>query len=102
MASNGENGVKQTYALSETHKDVSCSGRPPHLACTDSPTQMLEKSLVETDPEIAEIMVSSAIPVPLRVLTKIQKLEIQRQRESIILIASENVTSRAVFDALGS
>src|SRR3978361_6767 len=30
------------------------------------------------------------------------KLEIQRQRESIILIASENVTSRAVFDALGS
>lgn len=32
----------------------------------------------------------------------LQKLEIQRQRESIILIASENVTSRAVFDALGS
>jgi glycine hydroxymethyltransferase len=30
------------------------------------------------------------------------KREIQRQRESIILIASENVTSRAVFDALGS
>ena len=26
----------------------------------------------------------------------------QRQRESILLIASENVTSRAVFDALGS
>lgn len=47
---------------------------------------MLEQSLVDTDPEIAEIM----------------KLEIQRQRESIILIASENVTSRAVFDALGS
>lgn len=32
----------------------------------------------------------------------LQKKEIQRQRESIILIASENVTSRAVFDALGS
>ena len=32
----------------------------------------------------------------------LQKREIQRQRESIILIASENVTSRAVFDALGS
>lgn len=31
-----------------------------------------------------------------------QTKEIQRQRESIILIASENVTSRAVFDALGS
>ncbi|TQS34231.1 hypothetical protein Golomagni_05394 [Golovinomyces magnicellulatus] len=57
-----------TYALSESHKE------------------MLHKSLVDSDPEIAEIM----------------KLEIQRQRESIILIASENVTSRAVFDALGS
>lgn len=31
-----------------------------------------------------------------------QKNEIQRQRESIVLIASENFTSRAVFDALGS
>jgi glycine hydroxymethyltransferase len=56
------------YALSGAHKD------------------MLEKSLLDTDPEVAEIM----------------KKEIQRQRESIILIASENVTSRAVFDALGS
>lgn len=57
-----------TYALPETHQ------------------HMLEKSLVETDPEIAAIM----------------KKEIQRQRESIVLIASENFTSRAVFDALGS
>ncbi|KAI1430887.1 glycine hydroxymethyltransferase [Xylaria sp. CBS 124048] len=57
-----------SYALSQEHKN------------------MLEKSLVESDPEVAEIM----------------KKEIQRQRESIILIASENVTSRAVFDALGS
>lgn len=62
MAANPE------YALSGAHKD------------------MLEKSLLDTDPEVAEIM----------------KKEIQRQRESIILIASENVTSRAVFDALGS
>lgn len=31
-----------------------------------------------------------------------QKKEIQRQRESIVLIASENFTSRSVFDALGS
>lgn len=46
----------------------------------------MEKSLVDTDPEVAEIM----------------KKEIQRQRESIVLIASENFTSRAVFDALGS
>ncbi|KAL1854124.1 Serine hydroxymethyltransferase, cytosolic [Paecilomyces lecythidis] len=57
-----------TYALSSSHRDL------------------LEKSLVETDPEIAEIM----------------KKEVQRQRESIVLIASENITSRAVFDALGS
>jgi glycine hydroxymethyltransferase len=57
-----------TYALSQSHKEL------------------LEKSLVESDPQVAEIM----------------KKEIQRQRESIILIASENVTSRAVFDALGS
>ncbi|KAH0252653.1 glycine hydroxymethyltransferase, partial [Aureobasidium melanogenum] len=57
-----------SYALPESHRDL------------------MEKSLVETDPEIAEIM----------------KKEIQRQRESILLIASENVTSRAVFDALGS
>ncbi|KAJ9298695.1 hypothetical protein DTO271G3_3662 [Paecilomyces variotii] len=57
-----------TYALSSSHRDL------------------LEKSLVETDPEIAAIM----------------EKEIQRQRESIVLIASENVTSRAVFDALGS
>lgn len=31
-----------------------------------------------------------------------QEQEIQRQRESVVLIASENFTSRAVFDALGS
>ncbi|KAH0559087.1 hypothetical protein GP486_004338 [Trichoglossum hirsutum] len=47
---------------------------------------LLEKPLKESDPEIAEIMAK----------------EIQRQRESIVLIASENFTSRAVFDALGS
>lgn len=52
----------------------------------DRHRQLLEKSLVDSDPEVADIM----------------KKEIQRQRESIILIASENVTSRAVFDALGS
>jgi len=35
-------------------------------------------------------------------LPPFQAKEVRRQRESIILIASENVTSRAVFDALGS
>ena len=59
---------------------------------------------MDSDPEIAEIMVRL-----FRIQTEnqgidnaVQKQEIQRQRESIILIASENVTSRAVFDALGS
>ncbi|KAL9090938.1 MAG: hypothetical protein Q9159_001681 [Coniocarpon cinnabarinum] len=46
----------------------------------------METSLKTLDPDIAEIM----------------RKEIQRQRESILLIASENVTSRAIFDALGS
>ncbi|KAI9860175.1 MAG: Serine hydroxymethyltransferase, cytosolic [Trichoglossum hirsutum] len=55
-------------------------------ALSKSHQDLLEKPLKESDPEIAEIM------------TK----EIQRQRESIVLIASENFTSRAVFDALGS
>ncbi|KEZ43138.1 Serine hydroxymethyltransferase, cytosolic [Scedosporium apiospermum] len=57
-----------------------------HYALPASHKEMLEKSLLDSDPEVAEIM----------------KNEVQRQRESIILIASENVTSRAVFDALGS
>ncbi|KAH6652028.1 serine hydroxymethyltransferase-like protein [Truncatella angustata] len=68
MSTTSANGQEATYALSSEHKEL------------------LEKSLVDSDPEVAEIM----------------KKEIQRQRESIILIASENVTSRAVFDALGS
>ena len=71
-ATNGTNGthtkVSSNYALPQSHQDL------------------MERSLVDTDPEIAEIM----------------KKEIKRQRESILLIASENVTSRAVFDALGS
>ncbi|QIX00737.1 hypothetical protein AMS68_006254 [Peltaster fructicola] len=69
MATNGANGSHgATYALSQSHRDL------------------MEKSLVETDPTIAEIMAK----------------EIKRQKESILLIASENVTSKAVFDALGS
>jgi len=58
----------KSYALPESHKE------------------MMEQSLLDTDPEVAKIM----------------EAEIKRQRESIVLIASENVTSRAVFDALGS
>ena len=64
---------------------------------------MLDKSLVDSDPEVAGIMVRIPSTLPAATPTNdAQKNEIQRQRESIILIASENVTSRAVFDALGS
>mmetsp|Transcript_3449 Transcript_3449/g.5894 ORF Transcript_3449/g.5894 Transcript_3449/m.5894 type:complete len:502 (+) Transcript_3449:110-1615(+) len=48
--------------------------------------QKLNAPLTETDPELAEIM----------------ELEKQRQRNSLVLIASENFTSRSVYDALGS
>lgn len=57
-----------------------------HLALPQAHQDLMQKSLVETDNEIADLMAK----------------EIKRQRESILLIASENVTSRAVFDALGS
>jgi len=46
----------------------------------------LNAPLTQTDPELDDIM----------------ELEKQRQRNSIVLIASENFTSRAVYDALGS
>jgi glycine hydroxymethyltransferase len=46
----------------------------------------LNKSLLETDPE----------------LNKLIEQERARQRNSLVLIASENFTSKAVLDALGS
>jgi len=46
----------------------------------------LNKSLVDTDPE----------------LTQLIEQEKARQRNSLVLIASENFTSKAVLDALGS
>jgi glycine hydroxymethyltransferase len=48
--------------------------------------KMLNKPLVETDP----------------VLYGIMEKEKERQRDSLVLIASENFTSKSVFDALGS
>ena len=48
--------------------------------------QKLNASLLETDPQISEII----------------KLEQQRQFKNIVLIASENFTSKAVMEALGS
>jgi glycine hydroxymethyltransferase len=62
------------------------NGTTSHLALPQSHQDLMQNSLVDTDSEIAELMAK----------------EIKRQRESILLIASENVTSRAVFDALGS
>jgi glycine hydroxymethyltransferase len=46
----------------------------------------LNKSLSETDPELFGII----------------EKEKERQRNSLVLIASENFTSKSVFDALGS
>ncbi|KAK1142157.1 Serine hydroxymethyltransferase, cytosolic [Aspergillus melleus] len=78
-----------TYALSPAHRD------------------QMEKTLIETDPEIAQIMVCfqgplSLLPDKFSPVYFLQEKEIQRQRESIVLIASENFTSHAVFNALGS
>ncbi|MFI5120861.1 MAG: serine hydroxymethyltransferase [Thermoanaerobaculia bacterium] len=50
------------------------------------PATLLNRSLAETDPEIARIIAA----------------ELARQREGIELIASENFTSRAVLEAVGS
>lgn len=55
-------------------------------ALSQAHKELIETSLRDSDPEVQKIM----------------DLEIKRQRESILLIASENVTSRAVYDALGS
>ena len=59
MATNGTNGVEHTYALTETHKNV-CMFWSKILMVTDIYfAQMLERSLVESDPEIAAIMVGN-------------------------------------------
>lgn len=63
----------------------------------------MEKSLKDSDPEIADLMVRDLISSLHGIRSDCaQEKEIKRQRESIVLIASENFTSRAVFDALGS
>lgn len=48
--------------------------------------QLVEGRLVDTDPEVDAII----------------RAEIDRQKHSIVLIASENFTTKAVFDALGT
>lgn len=52
-------------------------------ACTGSD---LNKTLLQTDPELCQLI----------------EQEKARQRNSLVLIASENFTSKAVLDALGS
>jgi glycine hydroxymethyltransferase len=61
------------------------------MSATESPARagagsLFTASLAETDPEIAEAI----------------RLELGRQRDEIELIASENLTSRAVLEAQGS
>lgn len=48
--------------------------------------ELLQKDLSDTDPEVFKLL----------------QQEIERQKSSIILIASENFTSKSVFDSLGS
>jgi glycine hydroxymethyltransferase len=55
-------------------------------ATTKNWATLLNKPLTETDPALFDLM----------------EKEKRRQRESLVLIASENFTSRSVFDALGS
>ncbi|KAJ5103733.1 Pyridoxal phosphate-dependent transferase major region subdomain 2 [Penicillium argentinense] len=55
-------------------------------ALSEAHRAQMHNGLKESDPEIAQIM----------------EREVQRQRESVVLIASENFTSSAVFQALGT
>ena len=55
-------------------------------ALSQSHRQLTEGHLKDTDPEVDQII----------------KDEIDRQQHSIVLIASENFTTTAVFDALGT
>jgi hypothetical protein len=102
MAANGT----QSYALPKSHQEVhsNTSKLLNHLVdsfcyrCWKNPWSRLTLRLLRL--WYVSILTTSAV-IP-NTDCESQKLEIQRQRESIILIASENVTSRAVFDALGS
>jgi len=60
MASDGNTGA--TYALSASHKEVRNGTFRVHEEILTA-SQLLEKSLVDSDPEVAEIMVSLSIPV---------------------------------------
>ncbi|KAM9916219.1 hypothetical protein OXX59_010154, partial [Metschnikowia pulcherrima] len=55
-------------------------------ALSEKHRHLVEGSLAETDPEVDNII----------------KAEVERQKHSMLLIASENFTTKAVFDALGT
>ena len=55
-------------------------------ALSEKHRHLVEGLLAETDPEVDNII----------------KAEVERQKHSIVLIASENFTTKAVFDALGT
>lgn len=55
-------------------------------ALSESHKKLVSSHLSETDPEVEQII----------------KNEIERQKHSVVLIASENFTSTSVFDALGT
>jgi len=59
---------------------------PASYALSPAHYDLMHARLTELDPELTSIMAK----------------EVKRQKESILLIASENVTSKAVFDALGT
>lgn len=69
-------------------KNLLCSSQQLRHITAESRqwAEALNKPLSETDPELMEIL----------------ELEKRRQRNSLVLIASENFTSKSVFDALGS
>ncbi|EMD00314.1 hypothetical protein BAUCODRAFT_145600 [Baudoinia panamericana UAMH 10762] len=87
---NGDHAATATNGITTNGDHAATNGTngttSHSYALPQSHMDMMQRSLADTDPEIRAIM----------------EKEIKRQRESILLIASENVTSRAVFDALGS
>ena len=68
------------------HQACRCNRRQFSSKETIGWANMLNKPLVETDQELYTII----------------EAEKKRQQDSLVLIASENFTSKSVFDALGS
>lgn len=65
---------------------IVCVNHTPVVRTLSSHVAQMNSSLMESDPELAGII----------------KAEQERQRDSLVLIASENFTSKSVMEALGS